>query len=440
MAKKMYDVKPPKVAHKIEETIKDFSVQDIKKKHHHKAAVSGISPEGVKTKSHKKNRRFPLRELLVGGGIIIVLLAVYFYFKLPYADIEIWPKLDDVSLQEKITADKSVSQVSLENKTIPAQYVEITKDGSQTFPATGIASNDGKATGKITIYNNLDPASSFSLKSGTHFLSDSGKYFVTLAKVTIPAASHIAGKLVPGSVEVSVQAEQSGSDYNVAASKFSVPKLSGTSYYYNIYAESKAAMLGGYIGKVKKVTADDIGGAKDTLTKSLIEQAKRELKGSLTSDDVLLDGAITNTVISSSSGVKAETVADNFDEHVSIKISALSFKKNDVQEFSKDDINSQLPENKILLQRSLVMDYSADSINLRGGTINLSLDSKAKSYQNVAIGELMDLFSRKTSSQIKDIISRQYGDRISDSKVNFWPFWVKSVPDNRNRVKINLNF
>ena len=75
--------------------------------------------------------------------------------------------------------DMTIVNIDFENKVIPAQYIEVQQDGQQEFQATGSASNDGKAKGTITIYNKISPSSSFTLKIGTHFLSDSGKYFVS---------------------------------------------------------------------------------------------------------------------------------------------------------------------------------------------------------------------------------------------------------------------
>ena len=98
-------------------------------------------------------------------------------------------------------------------------------------------------------------------------MSDSGKLFVALQKIVIPAAKKSGSKITPGSVQINVQAVEGGTDYNIAPSNFSVPGLKGTAYYYSIYATSTAAMTGGYTGKVKKVTDDDIQGAKDVLTK-----------------------------------------------------------------------------------------------------------------------------------------------------------------------------
>ncbi len=419
----MFDIVPPKLAHKIENTIKDLE-RDNKKKKHHKGA-----------KNYKKERHIPLKEVFVGGTIIIFLFGIYLYNNLPKADIEIWPKIDTLTLQEKITADKSVNSLDLLNKVIPAQYVEVQKDSWQEFPATGSASNNGKASGTIKVYNKIN-SNAFTLIKGTHFLSDSGKYFVTLEKIVIPGAQ----KNLPGSVNAKVQAEESGTDYNIGASKFSVPKLYGTPYYYSIWAESNSEMTGGYTGQVKKVTDDDIQKAKDALTKNLLIQAKDSLKGKLAPDDILLDSAMVSSIVDSGSDVKSGAIADKFNESAKVKIFALVFKKQDLEKFVKNDILSQLAKDNNFLEKSLNVNYNPEAIDIKEGKLILNLQSSVKIYQNINTNDLIDLLSMKSGDQIKQTFDQIYDGKISEIKVNFWPFWVKKAPEDRNRIKIKLNF
>mgnify|MGYP001562349724 CR=1 FL=1 len=425
MPKKIYDILPPKVAHKVEDAIKDLSISHKKKKGHLKV-----------TKHQDKKKHFPLKEILVGGAIIIILLAVYFASKLPKADIQIWPKTDTLVLEEKIIIDKSVQSVDFYNKAIPAQFVEQIEDSRQEFQATGIASNDGKASGIIKIYNKISPSETLALKKGTHFLSDSGKYFVTLEKITIPAGN----KNSPGSIDAKVQAKEAGEDYNIKASTFSVPKLYGTSYYYSIWGESKSDMTGGYTGKVKKVTKEDIETAKDVLTKKLLSQAEDSMKNKLSASDVLLDGAILREVIDANSDVGPDSIADKFNESARVKVSALVFKKQDIEEFVKADILSNLSEENILLENSLNLNYGPDIIDIKNRKESINLAISAKTYSKINKDDLVDLLSRKSSDQIKEIIDSKYGDNISQIKTNFWPFWVQKAPKDKSRIKINLIF
>ena len=393
--KKVYDILPPNVANKLENTIKSIDEGEKKKKEkiNYKKPVVSVD----------KKRRFPLWEIFVGGFVIIILICVYFYNTLPEVNIQIWPKLETLTLQESITADKLVGEVDLQKKVIPAKYIEIQKDGSQEFPATGSASNDGKALGVIRVYNKVNPSTPLVLKTGTHFLSDSGKY-------------------------------------NIKPSKFSVPKLSGTLYYYGIFGESNSDMKGGYTGNVKKVTKSDISNAKDVLTKSLLSQARSSLGDNFSFEYIILDEAILDNIISFNSSAKEGTVADNFTESATVKVLAIGFKKQDADKFVNDDIFSQLQNNRKILEKSVDNKYSANSADIKGGKLVLSINSTSKNYQSVDLNSIIDLLPKKSADKIGAIFEEKFGSNISELKVNFWPFWVKTAPNNKNRIKVDLNF
>jgi len=435
MAKKIYDIRPPKIVSKIEDDIRSFIDGDKKGR-----GKSEVGKKHQKDGRRGKEKKFPFGIIFAGVGVLVVAAAVYLFFKLPKADIQIWPKTDILSFKQTITADKTVDLNDLTNKVIPAQYLEEEKEDTQEFPATGSASNEGKATGTIKIYNKYDPPSPITLKVGTHFLSDSGKYFVTLQKVVVPAGKKQGGKIIQGSVDVKVQAAESGPSYNIKSAKFSVPKLSGTSYYYSIYAESSAEMAGGYTGKVKKVTDDDIQQAKNVLTKKLLDDAKNSLKGNISSDYILADGAISGETVSSSSSVKAGTVAENFTYKAKATARALIFKKSDLDKFAKDYIISQMPDSKTLLEKSYSISYNPKTVDISGGKMILDIDFSSRIYQNIDRNSLISLFRSMTASQINDSVNNSFGDQVSKVKVNLWPFWVTKAPRNQKVINVELKF
>lgn len=425
MPKKIYDIKPPKLARKGENEINEFLDSGKKRKRRVK---------------NRKERRFPWKTVWVSAGAVVLIAAVYLFFKLPKANVEIWPDVETLSFEQEITADMAAESVDLSLNIIPAEYFKEEKTESQEFLATGNASNEGKASGVITIYNKYDPPSPITLKSGTHFLSDSGKYFITLQKITIPAGKKSGGKVTPGSVQAKVEAVEGGDSYNIGTATFSVPKLSGTAYYYSVYAQSSDAMSGGYAAKVKKVIDDDIKLAKDTLTKKLIADAEASLKNKISSDDILLDNAVSSEVVSASTQTKSGTVADKFMYQASVKSTALAFKKSDLDKLAKDYIISQMPDSKTMLASSFKADYVAKSVDIEKGKITLNVSFSSGIYQNINKNILLPILSNKNSTQIKEAINDKLGEEVSEVKVNFWPFWVTKSPKSQKAIKIELKF
>ena len=425
MPRKIYDIKPPKLAHKAGRDFKAVLNDEKKKKYHGR---------------RKKEKSSIWKPVSIGIFAALCVIGVYLFFKLPRADIVIWPKVDVLSFEQTITADKSADSVSLENAVIPAKYFETAKNNSQDFPATGNASDEGRATGTITIYNKYDPPTPFSFRAGTRFISDSGKLFVALQKIVVPPAEKSGGKIIPGKVQVEVQAVEGGSDYNIPPSNFSIPGLKGTAYYYSVNATSDSAMTGGYTGKVKKVTDDDIQGAKDILSEKTKSDAVSDLKGQIPSDYILLDNAISSDITSASTGTKSGTVADNFNYKVTAEANALAFKKSDLDQFVKDYIVSQMPEGKSLLDSSLKTDYSVNSLDISGGKEVINLNFSSGVYQDINKNSMALSLLGENADQIKAIINNKLGDQVSEIKINFWPFWVSSAPNNQNAVKVELKF
>ena len=446
MPKKIYDIKPPKVAKKAKEepkavlikrkasTKRQIQKEVVKEQIIDKPIVQ--KPVVIKEENYATNKK----PILIGVLIVVVVIGIYLFFKLPKADVTIWPKVDTLSFKQTITADKSVSSVDIADAVIPAQYFQVSKTSSQEFPATGNASNVGQATGTITLYNKYNPPESFNFKAGTHFMSDSGKLFIALQKVVIPAAKKSGSKITPGSVTIQVQAVEGGTDYNIAPSNFSVPGLKGTSYYYSVYGTSSVAMSGGYTGKVKKVTDDDIQGAKDVLTKKVTADAMSALKGQISSDYVLLDNAALSKVTDSSTQTKSGTVADNFNYKVTVQASAVAFKKSDIDKFAKDYIISKIPDGKTLLDNTFKDDYVASSVDVSGGKATISLNCSSGVYQNIDKNSVALSLLGENDSQINQTLNNRFGDQISKVKVNFWPFWVTSAPNSQKAINVFLKF
>ena len=439
MARKIYDIKPPKLVRKAEKEIKE-SLSENKVKKAQKPQKVQKAPASVQNARHKKEGRSIWWPIFICILIIAVAIGIYLFFKLQKAEISIWPKVETLSFQQTIIADKAADSVDIVKNVIPAQNFQANKTSAQDFPATGNASNEGQATGNITIYNKYSPAMPFTFKAGTHFMSDSGKLFITFQKVVVPAAKKVGSKVTPGSVQIKVQAVEGGTDYNIAPSNFSLPGLKGTAYYYSVYATSTDAMTGGYSGKVKKVTDDDIQGAKDVLTKKTTADAMAELKKQIPSDYVLLDNAALSNTTSATTQTKAGTVADNFNYQVTVTASAIAFKKSDIEQFAKNYIISKLPEGKTVLDQDFKIDYSSSLADISGGKETLNLNFSSGEYQNIDKNSLALSILGQNEKQIQETINKNLGDQVSQIKIKFWPFWVFSVPNNQKAVTIDLKF
>ncbi|MFA6190194.1 MAG: hypothetical protein WC711_01620 [Candidatus Staskawiczbacteria bacterium] len=438
MAKKIYDIKHPRTTRKTEKKTVESKILIKEKKR--PAVVSTpavVSNTVARNKKDKKSLKGPI---LITVSIVLLLVGIYLFFKLPKADITIWPKVETLSFQQTIVADKNVNTVDYLKNIIPATYFQATKTVAQDFPATGNATNEGQAHGTITIYNKYDPPKSFTFKEGTRFMSDSGKLFIAPQKIVIPAATKSGSKIKPGTVNVEVRAVDGGTAYNIAPSNFSVPGLKGTAYYYSVYASSTSDMTGGYEGKVKKVTDDDIQEAKNVLIEKATLDSVDDVKKQISSEYILLDSAILSNAVDASTKTKSGTVTENFNYSATVETSALAFKKSDLDKFINDYVVSKIPAGKTILEGSSNADYSSNLVDISGGKATLNLNISSSIYQDIDRNNLILSLLGENDNQIRQIINNNLGDQVSKVEIKFWPFWVKSAPKNQKTVNVFLKF
>jgi hypothetical protein len=327
-------------------------------------------------------------------------------------------------------------EVNLEESFIPGQFFEIEKSGSQEFSATGVSKEEGKARGTIVVYNNYEEA--INLRATTRFLSsEGGKQFQSPDGISLPGAHQENGKTVPGTAIVDIVAMGAGEDYNIGPSNFSVPGLLGNALYYQIYAESDSPMTGGFSREVKEVSDDDIEQANQSLEEQLDNQACQELESKIGDDFIFLPSAIFEREIETSCSAEAGEKRDSFNCQGTARIKVLAFKDSFLRELAKDIIREEISPNQKTIEESL----SIENINAfpNQGKEEMRLDFKisAAIYNDINEDSLKSAVKGKNEESIKEVIFRDFPE-VEKVKMRFWPFWIKSVPDNLDRIEINI--
>ncbi len=423
--KKVVDILPPK-EYRGKET-KDFLPKEI--------------PQPQFKKPEVKTSRPTINKSLIFTLFVLVLGGSFCYFYLSKAEIEVWPETENVAFDTKLTVNKDAEKADFSAKVIPGIVFEREKTVSGIFPATGKTLEETKAEGTIRVYNNYSVSPQV-LIANTRFVSTDGKIFRTPIKVTIPGGNYEKGKFVPGEIDIKVEADQPGSDYNIGPTTFSIPGFAGTEKYTKFYAKSTQPMTGGVSQETPQVTKADIDQAED----SLVDRAKLECEDSFrkeleseefSSKYIFLKENIQTEIIEKFSSAKPREEVKDFNSQVKAKSKTLIFKKEDFENFSKDFVLAQVPEGKKLYEESLKIGYLPETINLDSGKIILSLKILAKIYPDIDILALKNNLKGKSLSESQILLESQ--PKITKVTVKFWPFWVKKVPQDMEKVEFKLN-
>jgi hypothetical protein len=147
-----------------------------------------------------------------------------------------------------------------------------------------------------------------------------------------------------------------------------------------------------------------------------------------------LEKAIKTEILEITPLARAGAELEKFTFQVKTKATILSFKKEDLENFSKEFIISKIAADKKIDKKSLKIEYLPEIINLETGKIVLSLKMESKIYSDIDEVSLKKGLSGKSLAESQFFLQNQPGiDRV---KIILWPFWVKEIPENLEKINI----
>lgn len=390
----------------------------------------------AKTKKEKSSILFSFKFLSFFVALALLIAAAVLYFILPKAEIVIVPKTQAIVQDLTLTADKSATKVDETQSKIPGQLIKLDKKASKDFAATGQRQLNDKARGTITIYNEYS-SSPQSLVQSTRFVSDNGKTFRLTKSVTVPGANIVEGKIIASSIDADVVADQPGEEYNIAPTNFKIPGFQGNPKYDAFYGQSKSAMSGGAVGLAKVVSQDDFDKAKVSLWQDLRSSIDQELRAQVPNSLKILDGAIKEDINSTESNAAVGGRADNFTLTIKGSGTVLLFDENDIYDLTAKKVDENLGNDKVLDEKSRQIEYTNIAPDFNKGLLVFKIKVTEKLVWKVDVNGLKNLIAGKNEDQIKQAFNGR--QEIDKARILFWPFWVKSVPKDLDKIKINLS-
>lgn len=312
--------------------------------------------------------------------------------------------------------------------------VSADKTVSVTRTATKKQAVRSAASGRIKIINNYGTDAQ-PLAASTRFASPAGKIYRIREAVTVPGAKKEGTKLVPASIEVTVFADQPGTEYNITApTTFTIPGFRGSPKYQGFSAESVGVIDGGFIGESGVVTAEDINAASAELS----EKLKAELAGALQSSategfTLILFGSPSMGAAQSNPLVGKP--AESFEVSMQGSVNGVLVRT--------EDLNQKLEE--ILFEKFPSDKNSLETLSFEGFSVLNFSDAKEATIQlsdSIRIAVLPDATQLRTDienakvSTIKDVFSGY--SAIESADVRFTPSWWRRIPSRPSRIHIEV--
>ncbi|OGE79416.1 MAG: hypothetical protein A2751_05270 [Candidatus Doudnabacteria bacterium RIFCSPHIGHO2_01_FULL_46_14] len=381
--------------------------------------------------------RYKLRAL-VAAVFLIALVVGGLYIFLPQATITVKARTEPVARDFEIRVDQNTITASSADMTVPGKIIEREVSGQKQYASTGTRNIGKTASGFVSIYN--FSKSTLILKAQTTVLTANGrKYFFTQDATGIRPTARIG--LEDEEIDetslaapVPLVAAAAGEEYNLpAGTRLEIQNEAFGAQPQKLYAVAGEGISGGTTRIAKLVTQNDLDTAYQALASELLDQTRAEL----TKDDPgarVLDNAFTSQILEQQSQTAVGTETASFEVSGRVKIRALAYDEKDVRKIIFEMIKRLLPEQKILLENSATVDASFLSLSLDQAAGTLSAHFQGTIVYRLDREELREKVRGKTTEEIREIMLSK--PEIDSLEVQFSPFWVKSAPKLRPKIKI----
>jgi hypothetical protein len=377
------------------------------------------------------SKKIPIKTiaaLIVFGIIIYGAMTI-----LPKANLNIVAKKMDWTYNDSVVTQKS-AKADFKTVTIPNQSFTESKNAEMKFPATGKKQVETKAMGKILVYNSYSSDPQI-LVQNTRFVSPDGKLFLLAKQITVPGAKISEGKIIPSSIETNIVAEKTGADYNIGPVKlFSIPGFKGTAKYQAFYGESADSMKGGFVGEIAYPTASDLSSANQKIKETLQNTLKNTLLSQISNDFKVLDGASTFAISKQTNNEEVDKDG-NFSIFADAQMTIIAFNESELLRTLNQ--KAQSDKGDTYYTKSYDLKYGVARMDTNTGRLSFPIDYKAVLSYKIDAENLKKEVIGKSEVDLKKSIFSLPG--LDTANISLWPFWVKNVPTDLNKINIVID-
>lgn len=369
-------------------------------------------------------------------SLVVILILIAAFLILPKVDVKLKVKSEKYEGNTDVQIS-SEQATSIESKIFPGKLIDTSKEKEEKFPTTGKKNLGGKASGTITLYNNLD-SNTHALAAGTK-LSSSSKTFVLKNSVSVPGATVQNLKIVPGSVAAEIEAENPGEESNVKAGRFTIVGLSA-SQQEAIYGQSNQDLTGGFSKEVQIVSQNDYDQAKSKLTQELNDELKKELESQAV-DMVILDGSEQTDLVQETPSAQVEAEATEFSLKIKERLRAMVFDRESFNQFVIKILETQIDASKMLslgpndsiLPKVKEKKYDQNSLFL-------ATETTAQMSSRVDIQKTKENLLGKSKNQAQDYLKNLNG--VDSAEIIYIPSWwpIKRISNFKGNLTVGLEY
>lgn len=372
------------------------------------------------------------KKLLIIGGLLVALIAflIWAIWFAPQATVVISAQTHAEKINTSVTL-ASDANTDVNKGVIRSVMMQDKQDVSIDFDATGTKDVGESATGTMNLTRTSIGNKAINIPVGTGF--SSGNFtFTTIEAATLGKTEIGDGGVIQDSTTVKVKAVRIGEEYN----------LSARSYDSTIAGISAKGdnMTGGSKKTIRVVTQEDVQKASEELVKKNTDDKKEVLKKKFAKDVTVIDGSFT---VNRSDAVASPQVGEEVPGSkakltTTATYSMTGIDASELKTYLEAALKEKIPENedqRIYDAGEKSAKLAEFAANEKGGTVTLTAEGHVG--PKIDDNDIKDRVKGKRFGDIQADLQSISG--VKDVSVDMFPFWVKSVPSNTERISVKFN-
>lgn len=392
-------------------------------------------PPGTASTVDTRQSQGPRRRVWIWviAAVSVIILAVLALFAFRSTTVTVTPRSHGVVLEQgtRFTALPAAGAVTgALTYTVASNDIE----DSAVVPSEGKERVDERASGTVEVFNEYSSASVRLIKN-TRFATPSGLVFRVPASIVIPGKTGTK----PGSIKVTLFADQGGPEYNVGpVERFTLPGLkSSPDMYAKVYARSSAAMTGGFTGERPSVVPATLESARAEVRGRLEGKARDGARALSNATAVVFPDLIQ--ISYESLPLTTEAGGDvRIHERAHIEVPLLSAPA--LAQAVARTAGANAENASIILveidKLSAKRNSTTSSISLGKDALDFSISGTAQIVWNVDIAALSSALAGLDNSAFQGIINGFPG--IQEARARIEPFWKRAFPSDAADIRIEL--
>ncbi len=353
-------------------------------------------------------------------SLAIALLLAIVYVSFSSATITVIPRETEggVEITAEVRQDPTDGEIAGEIKTIVLEGERIQAISGETHEVPA------KATGTVKLIN--DWSKSQQLVATTRLLSKEGILFRLKNGLTIPAKNSLMAE---------VYADKPGKEGNLPPTSFTIPGLN-KDLQKQIYATSDTSMGGGVLMKIG-VGQGDVERASEEIAKQIMENGTAEIKK-------MWELGLGNAEIYEKKFLLVESNpppgsdAKSFKVKAKVRVSGIRYDRENLYALAEEKLKQKAGADEELVSADME-NFSVEVVKIDPETNIATL--KAKLNGKFSITEKSSILDPDQLVGLTKISVQNYlrgFHSVEDVKVKISPFWLKRLPNLRDRINIKV--